>query len=178
MDTYRAFLAIIISFIILVGYQYLFVGFDQPVAVDEQTEQRAPQEVAPSGQVAANGTSVPAVTAQMMPPVQPVSYDRAPKEVIVETDLYTATLSEDGGTVTSFVLKNYKETHDADSLGMELVKTDATQGFPLEFSWGSALPGRILYTSDVENVILSKGQDQGQLVLTADAGNGLTVVRT
>jgi len=178
MDTYRAFLAIIISFIILVGYQYLFVGFDQPVAVDEQTVQSSPQETGVSGQVATNGTVAPAMVAQIMPPVQPVSYDRAPKQVTVDTDLYTATLSEDGGTVTSFVLKNYKETHDAESLGMQLVKTDATQGFPLQFSWGSAVPGRILYTSDRSNVSLSKGQDKGQLVLTADAGNGLTVVRT
>jgi YidC/Oxa1 family membrane protein insertase len=178
MDTYRAFLAIIISFIILVGYQYLFVGFDQPVAVDEQTVQSSPQETGVSGQVATNGTVAPAMVAQIMPPVQPMSYDREPKQVTVDTDLYTATLSEDGGTVISFVLKNYKETHDAESLGMQLVKTDATQGFPLQFSWGSAVPGRILYTSDVSNVSLSKGRDKGQLVLTADAGNGLTVVRT
>ncbi len=178
MDTYRAFLAIIISFIILVGYQYLFVGFDQPVAVDEQTVQSSPQETGVSGQVATNGTVAPAMVAQIMPPMQPMSYDREPKQVTVDTDLYTATLSEDGGTVTSFVLKNYKETHDEDSLGMQLVKTDATQGFPLQFSWGSAVPGRILYTSDISNVSLSKGQDRGQLVLTADAGNGLTVVRT
>ena len=178
MDTYRAFLAIIISFIILVGYQYLFVGFDQPVAVDEQTVQSTPQETTSSGQVTTNGTVAPVVSAQVMPPVQPVSYDREPKNVTVDTDLYTATLSEDGGTVTSFVLKNYKETHDAESLGMQLVKTDASQGFPLQFSWGSAVPGRILYTSNVDNVSLSKSQDTGQLVLTADAGNGLTVVRT
>ena len=178
MDTYRAFLAIIISFIILVGYQYFFVGFDQPVAVDEQTEQSAPQQIVQSGEVAADSGTIPAVSAQVMPPVKPVAYDRAPKDITVETDLYTATLSEDGGTVVSFILKNYKETHDAESLGMQLVKNDATQGFPLQFSWGSALPGRVLYDSDVESVSLSQNQDKGQLVLTAEAENGLTVVRT
>ncbi|MFT5697275.1 MAG: YidC/Oxa1 family membrane protein insertase [Desulforhopalus sp.] len=178
MDTYRAFLAIIISFIILVGYQYFFVGFDQPVAVDEQVEQRIDQQTAQSGAVATGSVAAPAVVAQVIAPVTPTTYDREPKQVTIDTDLYTAILSEDGGTVTSFVLKNYKETHDAESLGMQLVKTDATQGFPMEFSWGSALPGRVLYNSDVENVSLSKGQDKGQLVLTAEAGNGLTVVRT
>jgi YidC/Oxa1 family membrane protein insertase len=80
--------------------------------------------------------------------------------------------------ITSFVLKNFKETHDADSLGMQLIKTDATQGFPLLFSWGSAADERILYSSDVNSVNLAKGEDTGQLVLTADAGNGLTIVRT
>ncbi|PHR24648.1 MAG: membrane protein insertase YidC [Desulfotalea sp.] len=177
MDTYRAFLAIIISFIILVGYQYFFVGFDQPVAVDGQTVQSIPQPSGQSGGIATTSVPLPAVVPQSIAPVQVVTYDRTPKEILVETDLYTATLSEDGGTVTSFVLKNYKETHDADSLGMQLVKTDASQGFPLEFSWGSAVAGRILYNSDVQSVYLSEGQE-GQLVLTAEAGNGLTVVRT
>lgn len=178
MDTYRAFLAIIISFIILIGYQYLFVGFDQPVAVDEQTEQSAPQQAVQSEEVAAGSVAAPTVTAQAMAPVKTVAYDRTPKEITVETDLYTATLSEDGGTVTSFILKNYKETHDAESLGMQLIKTDASQGFPLEFYWGSAVPGRILYDSNVDSVSLSKTQDKGQLVLRAEAENGLTVVRT
>ncbi len=40
MDTYRAFLAIIISFVILLGYQYFFVGFEQPVVVNEKQGNR------------------------------------------------------------------------------------------------------------------------------------------
>jgi len=178
MDTYRAFLAIIISFIILVGYQYLFVGFDQPVAVDEQTEQSVPQQAAQPGVATTNSNAQVAIAPQAIAPAPAVTYDRIPKEIVVETDRYTATLSEDGGVVTSFVLKNYKETHDAESLGMQLIKTEANQGYPLQFSWGSAVPGRILYDSDVDSVVLAEGQDSGQLVLKADAGNGLTVVRT
>ncbi|BHH81806.1 membrane protein insertase YidC [Desulforhopalus sp. 52FAK] len=177
MDTYRAFLAIIISFVILVGYQYFFVGFDQPVAVEEQTEQSTPQQTAQPGAAVTNTAQV-TVAPQVVAPAPAVAYDRAPKEIVVETDLYTATLSEDGGVVTSFVLKNHKETHDADSPGMQLVKTDASQGFPLQFSWGSAVPNRILYDSEVDSVVLTQAQDEGQLVLTADAGNGLSVVRT
>jgi tetrahydromethanopterin S-methyltransferase subunit D len=34
MDIYRTFLAIIISFLILIGYQYFFVGFG-PTVVEE-----------------------------------------------------------------------------------------------------------------------------------------------
>lgn len=177
MDTYRAFLAIIISFIILVGYQYLFVGFDQPVAVDEQTEQTEVQETAPP--VVENSVEQQAVIPpQVAAPAKVVEYDREPKEIVIDTDLYTASLSEDGGVVTSFILKNYKETHDAESLGMQLVKTDESQGFPLQFSWGSAVAERVLYSADTTNVALSTAQDKGQLVLTADAGNGLTVIRT
>jgi YidC/Oxa1 family membrane protein insertase len=48
MDTYRAFLAIIISFVILLGYQYFFVGFEQPVAVNETVEQSREQASQPA----------------------------------------------------------------------------------------------------------------------------------
>jgi len=41
MDTYRAFVAIIISFVILLGYQYLFVGFgNKSQAPVEQTKEQ------------------------------------------------------------------------------------------------------------------------------------------
>ncbi|TKB12217.1 membrane protein insertase YidC [Desulforhopalus sp. IMCC35007] len=176
MDTYRAFLAIIISFVILVGYQYFFVGFDQPAPVEEQTTQTATSQTTAAEPVAS--APAPVAAPSLNPPVKAVSYDREPKNISIETELYRATLSEDGGMITSFVLKNYKETHDADSLGMQLVKTDKSEGFPLLFSWGSAVNERILYSSDVSSVKLTKDQANAQLVLTADAGNGLTVVRT
>jgi YidC/Oxa1 family membrane protein insertase len=176
MDTYRAFLAIVISFVILLGYQYFFVGFDQPVAVNETTEQpsaespQAVQEQQPAAQ-----ESVPALAAAPPLPAQP--YDRDPKDIVVDTDLYTATLSEDGGTITSFVLKEHKETNDDDSPGMQLVKTDATQGFPMQFSWGSAVGARILFDSEVQSLSLSADKSQAELRMQAKAGNGLIVER-
>lgn len=180
MDTYRAFLAIIISFVILVGYQYLFVGFDQP-PVEEQTEQTTTQQNASNALETAQGDIAPAVqqpAPQIVQQAQVVQYDRDPKEVKIDTDLYTATLSEDGGVITSFVLKNYKETHDADSLGMQLVKSDKEKGFPLRFSWGSAVSDKILFNSDTQSVQLGSGKEEGQLTLSAEVGNGLSMVRT
>ena len=59
MDTYRAFVAIIISFVILLGYQYFFVGFgNKSPAPVEQTQQQ-PAVVAP-GKTA---DTAPALTA-------------------------------------------------------------------------------------------------------------------
>ncbi len=178
MDTYRAFLAIIISFVILVGYQYFFVGFDQPVATDGAVE----QTTANNGQDSAQTTVAPQ-SGEMTPAVQaPVAlapvYDREPREIKVETDLYTAMFSEAGGIVTSFQLKNHKETNDADSLGMELVKTTAGQGFPLEFSWGSAVGPQVLYDSSSQNITLSAANNAATLTMTAQAGNGLVLERT
>jgi len=173
MDTYRAFLAIVISFVILVGYQYLFVGFDKPVAENETPEQSATvSKNAPQPIVKNEVPLAPAVVAEPAP-----VYDRAPRDIVVETDMYTAVFSEDGGVLKSFLLKNHRETHEPDSAGMQLVKTDESQGFPLEFSWGSALGGRILYSSDTQSIGLSKDKPIASLKMTAQAGNGLIVER-
>jgi YidC/Oxa1 family membrane protein insertase len=176
MDTYRAFLAIIISFVILLGYQYFFVGFDQPVAVNQTTEQSAGQNGQPAPVQAPAVSAVAQATAEVAP-LPAIPYDRKPNDITIDTDLYTAILSEDGGTITSFVLKKQRETHDKDSPGMQLVKTNATQGFPLQFSWGSAVGPRVLYNSDVQSIKLSEDKTKAELRMTAEAGNGLLVER-
>ncbi len=176
MDTYRAFLAIIISFVILLGYQYFFVGFEQPAAVNEPTEQSA----AVSGQSPQAQQPVVAPAAQVTAAVAPapvVAYDRTPRDIVIDTDLYTAILSEDGGTVTSFVLKKQTETNAKDSPGMQLVKTTEAEGFPLQFSWGSAVGTRVLYDSDVQSLKLSADKTKAELRMKAEAGNGLVVER-
>lgn len=176
MDTYRAFLAIIISFVILLGYQYFFVGFDQPAPV-KQTAQPQQAEQAPAALPAEAAkpalVAKPAADTALPPPV----YDRQPKNVTIDTDLYTAILSEDGGTIKSFVLKMHKETNKKDSPGMQLVKTDASQGFPLQFSWGTAVTPQVLYSSDKQNVTLSPDKTKAELRLVGQAANGLTVER-
>lgn len=176
MDNYRAFLAIIISFVILVGYQYFFVGFDQPAPA----EKPVPQQVAePAQQVAVQQSPAPTPAASPLapPPPPPQVYDRKPKEITVETELYTAIFSEDGGSIKSFILKEHKETNKPDSPGMQLVKTDAGQGAPLQFSWGSVVGTQVLYDSNKENLKLSGEVAKGELRMTAQAANGLIVER-
>lgn len=174
MDNYRAFLAIIISFVILVGYQYIFVGFDKPAVVEQPVQQQTAE--APKPAVVPQSTSSPAAQSPVaLPPVQ--AYDRKPKEITIETELYTAIMSEDGGAIKSFILKEHKETNSKDSQGMQLVKTDASQGAPLQFSWGSVIGTQVLYDSDKENLKLSGGVTKGELRMTAQAANGLTVER-
>ena len=174
MDTYRAFLAIIISFVILLGYQYFFVGFDKPAPVTEPVQTQQGEQAPPA---APTGPTMPEATAKTTAPVPPPVYNREPKNVTIDTELYTATVSEDGGTVRSFVLKKHKETNEKGSPGMQLVKTDASQGFPLQFSWGSAVSPQVLYDSDQQNVKLSADKSKAELRMVGQAANGLLVER-
>ena len=112
MDNYRAFLAIIISFVILVGYQYLFVGFDKSSSVDQPAQQQTTTDSTQPAVVVQQAAKAPV----MAPPVDAaalpaLAYNRKPKEITIETALFTAIMSEDGGAIKSFVLKEYKETH-------------------------------------------------------------------
>ncbi|MGW8160311.1 MAG: membrane protein insertase YidC [Desulfoprunum sp.] len=175
MDTYRAFVAIIISFVILLGYQYLFVGFgNKSQAPVEQTKEQ-PAVVSTDKKA----DTAPALTAPQAEPTGaavPVRTDRPAREITVETDLYKAVLTEDGGAIKSFVLKEHAESIAKDSPGKELVKTTADQGWPLKFSWGSAAPAGLLYAGDAQEVVFGK---DGKAVLTmkASAGNGLEIER-
>ena len=176
MDIYRTFLAIIISFLILIGYQYFFVGFG-PVEVP--VENSAVQtEVAPSesaGVPVAETSSAPTPTSQTASAVQMDRPDRDARTLAVETDFYTASFTEEGGVLTSFVLKDYKESMDADSPGMQLVKVDGSYGFPLEFSWGSVAPVSTFYATAVEDVRF-RG-NKAQLIMTG-RGAGVEIERS
>ncbi len=95
--------------------------------------------------------------------------ERDARNLIVDTDLYTATFNEEGGVLTSFVLKEYKEVNKADSPGMQIIRLDGSQGYPLGFSWGSVVPKTTFYASDSSSVefqdnkanFVMKGQENG-----------------
>ena len=173
MDNYRAFLAILISFVILLGYQYFFVGFGTSTA--------PPQPAPPTATTPASTAPPPAAPVAAAVPATPAppapAYDRQPKEITIETDLYTAIVSEDGGAIRSFLLKEHKETHAKDSKGMQLVKTDAANGAPLQFSWGSLVGTQVLYESESDNVKLSAAENKKELRLVARTATGVEIER-
>lgn len=171
MDTYRAFLAVIISFAILLGYQYFFVGFDSQEAPIEAQVQGVTNEGS-SGTVPATQTQLPAPQVSSAPPV---TYADA-RDITVENSLYTAVFSENGGALKSIVLKNHRETSAKDSLGKEVVNSDDSLGYPLKFSWGSAVGQDLYYKSTTDRVSFTDGK--AKLVMEAQAGGGLVIVRT
>lgn len=180
MDTYRAFLAILISFLILIGYQYFFVGFQSEETVVEgsaDTVRTTPSEsgVQQQSQMQQPATQQPqlATTPQVPAAVpQPMAGGDA-KKISVETPLYRAVLSEAGGTVTSFVLKNHRETSAEDSPGKQLIENPQNMGYPLKFGWGSVIPADSFYQAADSIVEFENGT--GELRMTATTPAGLQV---
>ena len=182
MDTYRAILAIVLAFFILLGYQYLFVApeQDQQVVVEETVKAPQPQQIPAPGAEPVQ-TPSPAVT-QVEQPAQFEQSASLPsqigREIIVETNKYKAVISETGGGIKSFLLKNYRETNEPEASLKELISTDSFIDLPLYFTWGVE-PKRAqipLFTADKENITLTAGESQ-TLTMTAQLSSGLQVTK-
>ena len=180
MDTYRAILAIVLAFFILLGYQYLFVA-----PQEEQKQPVAEKTVAvPEPIPAPEGQPAPAPAA-LVPAEQPPQFQQPAslpakqgKDIIVETNKYKAVISETGGGIKSFRLKNYRETAAPDAELKELVSTDSFIDLPLYFTWGVE-PKRAqvpLFVADKDNLKVEAEGDQ-TLTMTAELSSGLQVTR-
>ncbi len=180
MDNHRSLLAIVLSVAVLLAWQYFFLPPPQSPPVKSAGEAVTPAEessplVAPSPGLLGmeSGIGMPAIGGEAA-----ISTSQA-REITVETDLYTAVISEAGGVVKSFRLKGFREEAPLDSPSKELVKTGAAEGLPLLFSWGTE-PGRaepLLFSGSEQSLVLS-GNKEKQLTLTALSAAGLEITRT
>ncbi len=169
MDTYRILLAVVISFVILVGYQYFFVdSLPQPIV----TEQTAPVTAPPANTQSAQLTAPKQENLQ--PPEAPA---RVARDIAVDTELYSAVITENGGAIKSFILKGYKETRDKNSTGVQLVNTTEQEGYPLTFSWGGVAASNTFYSADNDKVEFSGAEATSTLTMKGASESGLELER-
>ncbi|MFH2123859.1 MAG: membrane protein insertase YidC [Pseudomonadota bacterium] len=179
MDTYRALLAVVISFIILVGYQFFFVGFDAKKAGNEPAPptsvNSAPTPAATNQTTQLTAPTQEALKQPLMPTVQP---DRPAREIIVDTDLYSAVITENGGAIKSFILKGYKESRAKNSAGVQLVNTTEQEGLPLTFSWGGVAATNTFYNADKDKIQFAEAEATSTLTMKGINEAGLELERT
>ena len=167
---------------ILMGYQYFFVSPPPPAETVQSVEVEqggvehsadSVAAVAPSVATEA-GSSIAALAA---PGTGEVTVARG-REITVETSLYTAVISENGGVVKSFRLKEYREELAEDSGAKELVIAKESDSLPLAFGWGMAPAEGLLpiLAADRDAVRTSKDGTE-TLVLSGMLPAGLHVVK-
>ncbi|WP_417915592.1 membrane protein insertase YidC [Candidatus Electronema sp. JM] len=165
MDTYRALLAIILSMLILLGWQYLFPP-PKPVAPVEQTTTSQP-------------AAAPAQTqeqAASMPAAAQVAVNADAREIKVEAPLYKAVFFEQGGGLKSFILKSYRQTRDKNAPSVELITVSNPADLPLAFSLdGGAAKELPLFKAEKTTVNVTQGDSS--LLLRAELAGGLRIER-
>lgn len=179
MDMYRAFLAIIISFLILIGYQYFFVAppINQPVPGPEiATQKTEPPPVMATGE---KSPPAAAPTSIVPVPVQNVVVDQNARDITIDTPLYSAVINEQGGGFKSFTLKKYTKEKTGDTSFVELVQTELPTELPIIFSLNNdASQGLPVFKADKEKIVLHGESGTANLVMTASLGGGVEITRT
>ncbi len=178
MDTTRAFLAIVLSFIILIGYQYFFVPPPPPPEQAKPTEQQTQVPALPeSPAMPTVAEPAPTTLTSQQPSAIP---QQAGRDIRVETDLFSALVSEAGGGIKSFKLKKYMESINGDSDFKELIKTEQAFDLPLYFSWG-VVPEKAefpVYKAEREQITVSGPTQKSSLTMKASMSSGLEITRT
>ncbi|CCK82261.1 membrane protein insertase YidC [Desulfobacula toluolica] len=145
----RLLLAVVLSVVVLIGYQMFFVTPPDPNSLpkDVQTQnadQPKVQENTP------NVSDYRAGTGELSDPVY--RPEKKYRTIFVSTPLYNIAISEHGAAVKSFELKNYKETNKKDSLLKQLVPEQLLSGTLLLDLEGQSLPGlkNAVYTAKTD----------------------------
>ncbi|MGD9950144.1 MAG: membrane protein insertase YidC [Desulfobulbus sp.] len=172
MDLKRAFLAVVLSFLILFGYQYFFV---KPVPPSPQAPVQTQQS---SGQ--GTPTNTPAATPAVTAEIPTVAVDPKAREISIDTPLYAAIVNEQGGGIKSFVLKQYRNTHDKDSGPMQLITGKNPADLPVLFSLdngaGNFLP--VFQDTNTTSLTLAQPAATGSVAMHAVTPEGLKIDRT
>ncbi len=110
----RLILAIVLSFLVLMGYQYFFVKPNKPEVSPAVTAVPAPNEPVPGTAAQAGPERLPAQPEAQPAPAEaapvPATAGEADAEVVVETSLYRAVWSSKGGVLKKWTLKKHKNS--------------------------------------------------------------------
>jgi YidC/Oxa1 family membrane protein insertase len=194
----RALIALALSFVIFIAFMY----FGQKMQPPPAPQKPAPQaEVKPATPPPAPAPGTAPAAKPAPPPSQPA---RLAKDVTVDTPLYKAVFSEQGGALKSFQLKKYRESmpfallsrfhlgpvdfeiqryQDPAKMGAalkELVRVKKDGELPLTLRWEGQnlkVPGDILYQTSQPSLSLKPGQ-QASLKFTGVSPEGLVFVKT
>lgn len=136
----RVLLAIVLSFLVLVLYQAVFVK-KKPLP-ESQPEQLAEVEKKPDQQIFKRKPAIPTESPQEAAPVEekrslePVS-GQSEEQILIDTSLYQAVWSNSGGVLKSWKLKKHKDENMEDLELVSLLSSE-TNIYPFFLSTGDS----------------------------------------
>jgi YidC/Oxa1 family membrane protein insertase len=174
----RVFLAIFLSFIVLVAYQAMFAPPPKPPVPAAGQPGASPAPAA--SPAAALSAEAPPPAAAAAPAGTPLIADAAARDIVIETDAYVATFTTQGAVLKSYRLRQYR---DAKGEPLELVPVDLPAGtFARPFTMAtddakeSATLAGALYQPSAE--ALSLGSSPGTLTFQFRNDAGLNARKT
>ena len=182
-DNKNTLIAIALSALVLIAWQFFFAG-PQQKARQEQQQQQVQQQAQP----AQPGQAAPAVPGQAAAPAQaaPLTRDQALKaageRIAIQTDNVAGTIALKGGRIDDLSLVKFHETTDPKSPPIVLLSPSGSpEPFYAEFGWAGAA-GASVKLPDANTVWKQEGSGAlgvgHPVTLTYDNGEGLQFRRT
>jgi YidC/Oxa1 family membrane protein insertase len=176
----RTILAFALSFLVLILWSFLFnPSKDQVSKKGETPETVAPKTVSQSPETA----SPPHAAISKAP--EKTKFKLAPetdeKEVVVDTPLYRAVLTNAGPTIKSFKLKEYRESVEPDSPLIDLIDLQQEKADFLIISFDGASasqPEKTIYQVEHQKIRLESDSSPKNLVFHSSTSGGISISQT
>ncbi|MBI9086578.1 MAG: membrane protein insertase YidC [Desulfobacterales bacterium] len=175
----RLFIAIILSIVVIVGWNLFFVDTtpvpvqqDQPSALSEQpaTSKTSGTSIADYTPGSQERTDAAGVAAASIPA-------RNARTISVSNQFYNIVISENGANVKSLTLNNFREAVEADSPLKEMVSPALGTGlFAFELE-GKSIPGleTAIFTAQTDSTHMDLTQGEKSLAFTWTSPHGIVV---
>jgi YidC/Oxa1 family membrane protein insertase len=183
MEQARLLIAIVLSAVVFLVWQFFFVDreavqktakkTDQPSAITEQTPIQQAKPYSAGQESATAGTSGVADTAVSRPA-------ETARLITVDTPLYRAKISEKGAGFVSFTLKDYRETVAKDSPLKEIIPQKSAFETVLVGYDGKSLAGldSAVFSANLDIDTLSVKAGSQQITFSWTSAQGVTIEKT
>lgn len=171
----RLLLAVLLSVVVLVGYQLFFIT--PPPDTDPAQTTRESRETAPSPH------DTPSAVSDYTPvgSKKPVSLDQTQpadfRNISVSTPLYDIVISEHLATVTSQLLKKYKSSNGSSTDQKQMVDPRLSKGTLITTTRGGIIEGleNAVFSADTDSTALNLTRGSRTLTFSWTSPRGITV---
>ncbi len=161
----RLLIAVLLSIVVMYGYSFLFM---QPTSNKSARLQKPVQQQLSAVQ------ALPVKGLEQTPQSMPVVLV-GEKDVVVDTELYTAVFSTSGASLKKLVLKKYNMSTDPNAKQISLIDENSPENYSLQ-TIGNGLPinQTAVYSANVDTLQLKKGEKKNlEFVTKSENGDYL-----
>ena len=164
----RVLIAVVLSIAVMYGYSILFPP--------QKSQIREKEVVSSVSQQAANPTVKGVSLPDQITPVSAVKITDAVKAVHVESDVFRAEFSTQGGALRKLILKKYKDKAGADGKEIELINENNQNLFTLSSEYPGFASSSVLYSVNSTDLSLT-GSEKRSIEFSFQTPTGVNLIK-
>lgn len=173
MDQARVIIAIVLSFLVFFLWNYFTVDQDAVQKTGEEaqiTQVEKQKETIPEEEVSRKGPENKSLE-------KIKALEGTGRTIRVDTELYTAEISENGAVLKSLMLKKYRETIEKDSPFKELISKDVINGVCRTWSKNQSIPEMMdaVYNAETDDEEIKIVSEEQAIKFVWISSDGVTV---